>query len=227
MRNDNNTSFTAWASFVDVTMMTILILILINLFQYLLNQDIFKMEIIKNRKDEIWRRIEDGFPEETQQGIITKDDSSPQMLTLRFSDRILFDRGEYKLTIEGIDVIQRLADILKEHPGYFREIKVQGHTDDLPFRNPAVYNNWDLSSDRAKSVVKAILSDLPDAEKQLMQKLLVAAGYSHFHPVTPLPTIILDLSGDPEKKNVIEGNPFNRRIDIELEFVYSEELYEQ
>ncbi len=224
MRDDPEAIFTSWTSFVDVTMMAILILILIILFQYLLGQDIYKMETIKSRKDEIWTKIEDGFLDETRLGIITKDDQSPQMLMLRFSDRILFDRGEHNLTEEGIQIINKLADILKEYPNYFKEIKVQGHTDDLPFRNPSVYNNWDLSADRAKSVVKAMLQNLPEKDKELLQNLLVAAGYANFHPVSSQETLSSFLVENVSTGKKIEGNPFNRRIDIELEFLYTDDL---
>lgn len=225
MRDDTHTTFSAWTSFVDVTMMAILILILINLFQYLLNQDVFEMEKIKSRKDMIWENIKEAFPEETEEGrSITKDDSSPQTLTLRFSDKILFDIGRYELTESGINIIYQLADILKDHSEFFREIKVQGHTDDLQFRDPSGYNNWDLSSDRAKTVVKAILSNLPEEEKKLLENLLVAAGYSQFHPVAESTMTISDILINSHEYTPSLGNPLNRRIDIELDFSFGEEL---
>lgn len=224
MRTEKHTTFSAWTSFVDVTMMAILILILINLFQYLLNQEVFEMEKIKTRKDLIWEKIEEVFPEETRMGIIKKDDSSPQTLTLRFSDQILFNIGKYELTETGINTIYNLTDILKEHTDFFREIKVQGHTDDLQFRDPNGYNNWDLSSDRAKTVVKAILSNLPQEEKELLENLLVAAGYSQFHPVVPPSITALDDLVNDHESTPSQGNPLNRRIDIELDFTFSEEL---
>ncbi len=221
---DNNPGTLFWPPFVDITFMTILILILMNLLQFVLNQDIFKMEEIEKRKAIIWDTIQTEFPRECYNKIITKNDDSPQMLLIRFSDRILFERGKYDLTTEGEDIIQRLALLITDYTDFFRAVKVQGHTDDLQFRNPEIYNNWDLSSDRAKTVVKAIIKGLPEKERERFQKLLVAAGYSQFHPVQ---TTTPDEAFDRYTGNELEGNPLNRRIDIEFEFLYSGETHEQ
>lgn len=222
-------SISFWPSFADVTMAVILILVLLFLLQLVGQRDVFSMDLLNRQKKQVWGSIQDTFHEEVAIGrikqtisanpqaddndVLKKTTPQPQFLTITFSDQILFETGEFQLKPQGRQIILQLATVFQQHLGLFRAIKVQGHTDDQPFRS-ADRDNWDLSADRAKSVVRTLIEGVGVADRREFQARLVAAGYSEFHPIAPNQSD--EVSGQPI------GNELNRRIDIELEFYYSE-----
>ena len=219
--SDSDDYINVWPSFTDMNFMIILVLFFIIILQHITEQDVFKMETIAGRKKEVWNAIRDAFPVQTDDSIqiITKNDESPQMLTIHFSNKILFPLGKADsdtIKEEGKRILQALAGVIVNFDGYFREIKVQGHTDNVPYTNvEEVYSNWDLSSDRATKVVKTIISGMPQEKRKEYEKLLVAAGYSEYKPRADN---LFDEKGKPK------GNEMNRRIDIEFEFEYESTL---
>ncbi|MCS6948077.1 MAG: flagellar motor protein MotD [Steroidobacteraceae bacterium] len=66
---------------------------------------------------------------------------------------ILFASGSAALSAPAIDVIARLADVLRDYPN---AVRVEGHTDNVPINNAAYRSNWELSAARAASVVQVL-----------------------------------------------------------------------
>ncbi|MBL4601393.1 MAG: OmpA family protein [Emcibacteraceae bacterium] len=58
-------------------------------------------------------------------------------------------------------------------------LRIDGHTDVLPIRTAQFPSNWDLSTARALSVVKYLISQGIPAER------LAAAGFGQFAPLDP------------------------------------------
>ena len=75
-------------------------------------------------------------------------------------------------------------------------LQVEGHTDDIPVRAGRFADNWDLSTERALSVVRFL------ATQGLPPNRLAAAGYGEFQP--------LDSAGGDEARRR------NRRIEMKL-----------
>ncbi len=76
-------------------------------------------------------------------------------------------------------------------------LRVDGHTDDIPLSGSGRYrDNWELSSGRATSVVKYLISQGVPADR------LVAAGFGEFQPLE---------IGDTQ-----EVRDRNRRIELKL-----------
>jgi type VI secretion system protein ImpK len=73
-------------------------------------------------------------------------------------------------------VILRVAEALDRVPG---AILVTGHTDDVPIRTARFPSNWELSTERAASVVKLIAGKLKDPAR------LRAEGLADSSPVAP------------------------------------------
>lgn len=67
----------------------------------------------------------------------------------------LFSSGSATLGRPAIEAIERIADALRDGSA---EIRVEGHTDNVPIRTAAFPSNWELSSARAAGVVR-ILAD--------------------------------------------------------------------
>lgn len=93
-------------------------------------------------------------------------------LVIALAGDILFDSGKSKLKDEAKPVLGELASVLKGLPG--RLFQVAGHTD----TNGAEDLNWDLSMQRALTVVKFLIKD-----GGVDGKGLSAGGYAMYQPV--------------------------------------------
>lgn len=75
-------------------------------------------------------------------------------LGIELKDALLFDSGSATLRPEGQAVVEELAALLAKLPA--RAVTVEGHSDDVPIHTPAFASNWELSSQRAINVLKAL-----------------------------------------------------------------------
>ena len=99
-----------------------------------------------------------------------------------FQSEVLFPSGQAAMSPEGLGAIDKLASaILELDHSIPREVdwalQVDGHTDIRPIGNPQFPSNWELSTARAVSVVKHLIT------KGVPARRLVAAGYGEFAPL--------------------------------------------
>ena len=118
-----------------------------------------------------------------------------------FQSEVLFSNGSAELNAEGFQEMDKLAAAIlaleKEIPGDIAwTLRVDGHTDADPVTGAAFASNWELSSSRAISVVKFLVT------KGVSANHLVAAGFGEFQPLDP---------GEGE-----EAKSRNRRIELKL-----------
>jgi chemotaxis protein MotB len=93
---------------------------------------------------------------------------------IQIQDEILFSSGSADLGGGGHDVIRKLAPILAKTD---EQIRVEGHTDNVPIDNDRFASNWELSAGRATSVVRALIDSGIEAPR------LRATGYADTRPV--------------------------------------------
>lgn len=86
-----------------------------------------------------------------------------------------FAVGQADLSQAARRVIRELATVLEQEPG---EIRIEGHTDNVPITTSRFASNWDLSAARATEVIRFLL-----AQTTLAPHRLSAAGYGEFRPV--------------------------------------------
>jgi type VI secretion system protein ImpK len=91
------------------------------------------------------------------------------------SDR-LFASGSARLEAGIEPVVRRVAVALERVPG---SILVTGHTDDVPIRTARFPSNWELSTERAASVVELMAGSLKDPAR------LRAEGLADSAPAAP------------------------------------------
>lgn len=101
-----------------------------------------------------------------------------------FQSEVLFSSGSATLGAGGQQEMAKLADtlstIMETIPDDVNWIlRIDGHTDILPIRTAQFPSNWDLSTARALSVVKYLISQGIPAER------LAATGFGQFHPLDP------------------------------------------
>jgi chemotaxis protein MotB len=99
-----------------------------------------------------------------------------------FQSEVLFPSGQATMTAEGLAAIDQLATAIVElersiPPEIDWALQVDGHTDIRPIASSQFPSNWELSSARATSVVKYLIS------RGVSPKRLVAAGYGEFQPL--------------------------------------------
>lgn len=92
------------------------------------------------------------------------------------SDKLLFKSGKYEVADQAKTVLGKVALVLKNQPDM--EYMVEGHTDNVPFKNAVLVDNLDLSVKRATSVVR-ILKD----QYGINPAQLTAAGRGEYLPV--------------------------------------------
>ena len=118
-----------------------------------------------------------------------------------FQSEVLFAQGQAAIGPEGQTQLAELAVVLNQIAVDIPAdidwvLQVEGHTDDIPVRAGRFTDNWDLSTERALSVVRFL------AERGLDANRLAAAGYGEFQPLDP--------SGNETARRR------NRRIEIKL-----------
>lgn len=99
-----------------------------------------------------------------------------------FQSEVLFDTGSAALGPDGkaqmADLAKTLLDIAKTIPADLQWIlRVDGHTDIRPISTAEFPSNWELSSERALSVVRFLVSQGVPPQR------LVAAGFGEFQPL--------------------------------------------
>lgn len=97
------------------------------------------------------------------------------------ADGTLFESGKADLRPEALPFLEALADAMNHPDGEvtIKEVRVEGHTDDVPIHTPQFPSNWELSSVRAVVVVRALTEMY-----QVKPDVFSAIGYGEFKPVT-------------------------------------------
>lgn len=93
---------------------------------------------------------------------------------LTMDEKLLFKSGRAEINPEGKATLLRLAEHLRSVEG---EIRVAGHTDDVPINTDRYPSNWELSVARATGVVRYLVS-----EGNIDPRRLSASGYADSRP---------------------------------------------
>lgn len=153
----------------------------------LLQQEIVNKELeIATIKESITRALR------PYQGDDLKIKEVDGIIYITMGNDMLFDSGSAKISSEGKNTINEIADVLAENTDL--NILIEGHTDNQAFKNN-IMTNWELSVKRATAVV-----DIFETNENIDPKKLMAAGRGEFYPIA---------SNDTE-----EGRATNRRIEI-------------
>ncbi len=163
-------------------------------------QRVADLEMIKEQKvQEVsseYNSMIDKMKAEIAQGQVTITDLKGK-LTVNMVEAVLFDSGKAEVKKEGLAVLQKVIDVLREAKD--RVIRVEGHTDNVQIAGglTRVYpTNWELSAVRAINVTRFLQAQGIDPAK------LSAVACGEYKPVA-----------DNETK---EGRAKNRRIEIVL-----------
>src|ERR1700677_2279302 len=117
---------------------------------------------------------------------------TPEGFVISLHELGFFNSGEAQLMPGAGDKIKRIAEVLTT---YGLDMRVEGHTDDVPIHNATFASNWDLTTARAMAVAMMLLN-----ESSVDPQRISIAGYAQYHPAA--------------SNDTPEGRRANRRVDI-------------
>ncbi len=95
---------------------------------------------------------------------------------ISLSEDLIFPPGSAELQPQGKQALDDIAAVLLTMPN---AVRVEGHTDDRPTNNPDYPTNWELSTARAVSIVRYLIT------KGITPERLSAAGMASYQPLVP------------------------------------------
>ena len=117
---------------------------------------------------------------------------TPEGFVISLHELGFFDSGNAQLLPGAADKIKRIAGVLMQ---YGLDMRVEGHSDNVPIHTPEFASNWELSTARATAVAMMLLNDSGFDPKRIS-----IAGYAQYHPA--------------ESNDTPKGRQANRRVDI-------------
>lgn len=113
-------------------------------------------------------------------------------ITIHILDEILFPSGKAELNKDPKVFLSKIASILND---ISNDIRIEGHTDNIPINTPGFPSNWHLSVSRALNTAYYLIdSENLDAER------VSIVGYSEYKPIA--------------SNRTASGRALNRRVDI-------------
>lgn len=113
-------------------------------------------------------------------------------VTIRIFDDILFSSGNATLDGNSKLILKKLASVIKKIPN---DLRIEGHTDNIPISSGVFQSNWHLSVARATNTAYYLMT-----EEEVSEARVSVVGYAEFQPI--------DTNETPE------GRANNRRVDI-------------
>jgi chemotaxis protein MotB len=113
-------------------------------------------------------------------------------LVISLREAGFFDSGSAMPKAEALPTLRQIADRLGATP---YDLRIEGHTDNVPIHNQEFDSNWELSAARATHIARLFLE-----MEAIPPDRLSAAGYAEFHPVA--------------SNDTAAGRAENRRVDL-------------
>jgi chemotaxis protein MotB len=123
------------------------------------------------------RDFEKKLAEEIKKGEITLKRFHDKLI-LNINEKICFDSGSAELKKDVKPALDKIIGILNDYPE--NRIIVEGNTDNVPIHTSRFRDNWQLSTERALSVLNYILGN-----EKLNPGRFSAAGYGEHNPIVP------------------------------------------
>lgn len=134
--------------------------------QQMARKDSLNMVLVMNLKGAVGNLDDKDINIKVDKGVVYID----------ISDKLLFKSGKYEVTEQAKTVLGKVAAVLQNQQDI--EFMVEGHTDNVPYRNGVLLDNWDLSVKRATAVVRILQN-----QYGLDPAKMAAAGRSQYRPV--------------------------------------------
>jgi chemotaxis protein MotB len=113
-------------------------------------------------------------------------------LVISLREAGFFDSGSATVRPGALPTLDRIAEALA---GSNHDLRIEGHTDNVPIHNAQFASNWELSTTRATAIAEIFLQ-----KTRMNPARFSAAGYAQYHPIAT--------------NSTAEGRAHNRRVDV-------------
>jgi chemotaxis protein MotB len=141
--------------------------------------------------DAIRRKLEATLAEELKRRNVALR-QTPEGIVLSLREVGFFDSGSATLRASSMDTFDRIGSVLRSISS---NVRIEGHTDNVPIHTSLFQSNWELSTARATEIIRLFLT-----REGLAPARLSAAGYAEYHPIAD--------------NSTEDGRRSNRRVDI-------------
>ena len=159
-----------------------------------MGEEVMSPARVKGDLDRIHRDLEQRLSNQVAQHTV-----SIQMgrdgLVISLREAGFFNSGSAAPRAETVPTLRQIAAALNGAP---YDLRIEGHTDNVPIHSAEFDSNWELSSARATRIARLFIE-----MKALSPDRLSAAGYAEFHPVASNATAA--------------GRGENRRVDLVIQ----------
>ncbi|MGA2169450.1 MAG: flagellar motor protein MotB [Terracidiphilus sp.] len=156
-----------------------------------MGEDLLSPARVKEDLDHIHRQLEQMLSNQVATHTVSIH-MGRDGLVISLREAGFFASGSATPKPETLPTLRQIAVALGRTP---YDLRIEGHTDNVPIHTPEFDSNWELSSARATRIARLFL-DL----KAMPPDRISAAGYAEFHPVAP--------------NDTAEGRAQNRRVDL-------------
>jgi chemotaxis protein MotB len=143
------------------------------------------------KMDELQKKLEDALALQIDNRTISVAPSR-KGIVVSLREAGFFQSGSTQL---GPQTIPALAAIVKIIGPEKMDIRIEGHTDNVPIHNGKYDSNWELSTARATEIIKLFITKFALAPNRLS-----ASGYAEYYPTA--------------SNDTAEGRAMNRRVDL-------------
>jgi chemotaxis protein MotB len=146
--------------------------------------------MVAKEVEEIASEVEEFvFKNKLSGKVDVSSDERGAIITL--SDTVMFPPGKSRMTYTGDEIIKQVFDILQQ---FSYQVKIEGHTDNVPMKTQQYPSNWELSAARAAEVArKLVVAGFPPTQ-------LSIEAFAQYRPKVP--------------NDSRQGRATNRRIEI-------------
>jgi chemotaxis protein MotB len=156
-----------------------------------MGEDVLAPAQVKADLDRIGRELQQTLSNEVAKHTVSIEMGNDG-LVISLREAGFFASGSAITKPQTQEILRRISTAINRTP---YNLRIEGHTDNVPIHNAQFDSNWELSTARATSIARLLL-----AMKTIRADRLSAAGYAEFHPVA---------SNDTD-----EGRARNRRVDL-------------
>jgi chemotaxis protein MotB len=156
-----------------------------------MQEDVLSPAKVKEDLENLHRQLEKSLSSQIASHAISMK-MGRDGLVISLKEAGFFGSGSAIPKPEALPTLRQIAVSLSNTP---YDLRIEGHTDNIPIHTAEFDSNWELSSARATHIAR-IFIDL----KAIPSERLSAAGYAEFHPVA--------------SNGTVEGRSENRRVDL-------------
>jgi chemotaxis protein MotB len=159
-----------------------------------LKDDVASLPAVMDDLNNLKRKMERVLAPQIANGTVTVSIGRAGLL-ISLRDAGFFESGSAVPIASSLPALNAIGRAIATTP---YDVRIEGHTDNVPIRNSQFASNWELSTTRA-----TVLTHLFLENDYVVPNRLSAAGYAQYHPVASNLTA--------------EGRSRNRRVDIIVE----------